>query len=76
MMFCKYFTSLAKIPTNYVQLGSMSNNIFNNMNSKYIVKDISNNLNNVFLRIEKFNQDGILGTNIYATLSPVGSIDI
>jgi hypothetical protein len=40
------------------------------------VKDISNNENNISLRIEKYNQDGLLGTNIYATSLPVGSIDI
>ena len=76
MMFCKYFTSLAKIPTNYMQLCSISNNIFNDIYCRYIVKDISNNPNNIFLRIEKFNQDGMLGTNICATSSPVGSIDV
>lgn len=75
-MLCKYFTSLTKIPSSYVKLSSMSNNIFDNICCKYIVKDISNNKNNIFLRIEKYNQDGMLGTNIFATSSPVGSIDV
>jgi len=54
----------------------MSNNIFNDIYCKYIVKNMSNNHNNIFLRIEKYNQNGLLGTNIYATSSPVGDIDI
>jgi len=40
---------------------------------KYIVKDISNN---IFLWIEKYNQDELMGTNIYVSSLPVGSIDI
>ena len=76
MRFCKYFTSLEKIPTNYVKLCSLPNKFFNDIYSKYIVKDISNNSNNIFLRIEEYNQDGMLGTNIYANSLPVGSINV
>lgn len=47
-MLNKYFTSLAKIPFSYVQLCS-TQNIFNDIYCKYIVKDISNYSNNIFL---------------------------
>lgn len=74
-MFNKYFTSLSKIPFSYVQLCS-TQNIFNDIYCKYNVKDISKYSNNIFLRIEEFNQDGLMGTNICATSSLVGAIDI
>lgn len=76
MKFCQYFCSLRKIPSNYIELYSMQRNNFNYIYGKYIVKDISTVSNKIFLRIEKYNQDGLIGTNIWATSSPVGSIDI
>lgn len=76
MKFCQYFCSLRKIPANYVELYSMQRNNFNYIYGKYIVKDISKESNKIFLRIEKYNQDGLMGTNICATSLPIGSIDI
>lgn len=78
-MFCKYFNSLDEIPTTLDELCSKSVNAldaFTNIKKKYIVKDISDTIGRKFIRIVKYDQNGLLGTNIGATSSPVGSMDI
>lgn len=75
-MYYKYFSSLNIIPINYIKLESIVNNIFDKITSKYIVKNISDDKKFIFLRIEKYNNDGLFGTNINATSQPLGSIDI
>lgn len=84
-MFYKYFSSLDEIPTTYNELHSKSNNAFNafnvmnsflNTKKKYIIKDTSTTSGRNFLRIIKYDQNGLFGTNIGASSSPIGSIDI
>jgi hypothetical protein len=78
-MLRKYYSTLKNISSKYNEIFKPNYSCIESFYDKYIVFDLDNkneNKNNISLRIEEYNNDGLFGTNLYASSRPIGSINL
>jgi hypothetical protein len=76
-MFKKYYSSLKNISSKYNEIFEPTISCIESFYDKYIVFDLKDkNSDNIYLRIEEYNDNGLFGTNLFATSRPIGSINL
>lgn len=70
----RYFSFLNKIPTNYTELISHTNSLFDIYKKKYEVSIINNFTKTLCVTIKEYDNDGLFCTNICASSKIIGFI--